>query len=66
GSDLDQGLARPLCGPIAADDITQIVEHVVGTYLARRRGTETFLQFVRSLTDDDLPTLLPQDCRAAA
>lgn len=66
GSDQDQGLARPLCGPVAARDIHSIVECVVGTYLTRRKGTETFLQFVRDLSDDRLLTLLPQDLQNAA
>ncbi|MEL7026430.1 MAG: NirA family protein [Pseudomonadota bacterium] len=66
GSDQDQGLARPLCGPVAADDIHGIIEHVVGSYLTRRTDQETFLQFVRRLDDDALLTLLPQDLQVAA
>ncbi|MEO1796098.1 MAG: NirA family protein [Pseudomonadota bacterium] len=66
GSDLDQGLARPLVGPVAAADIHTIVEHVVGSYLARREGSETFLSFVRRLTDAELPTLLPSELQQAA
>ncbi|MEM9204988.1 MAG: NirA family protein [Pseudomonadota bacterium] len=66
GSDNDQGLARPLCGPVAAADIHDIVSHIVGAYLARRSGDETFLQFVRRLDDGELLTLLPDDQKAAA
>ncbi len=66
GSDLDQALARPLIGPVAADDIHVIVEHVVASYLARRSGTETFLEFVRKLEDAELTSLLPQDLQSAA
>ncbi|MEM8591894.1 MAG: NirA family protein [Pseudomonadota bacterium] len=66
GSDQDQGLARPLVGPVAAAEIHGIVEHVVGSYLARRNPGETFLQFVRSLSDEELLTLLPQELQRAA
>ncbi|MEM9263759.1 MAG: NirA family protein, partial [Pseudomonadota bacterium] len=66
GSDLDQGLARPLVGPVLAAEIHPILDHVVGQYLARRQEGETFLQFSRRLSDDDLLTLLPQDLQKAA
>ncbi|MEO0484772.1 MAG: NirA family protein [Pseudomonadota bacterium] len=66
GSDLDQGLARPLVGPVAADDVHDIIDHVVGAYMARRAGSQTFLQFVRGLSDGELQTLLPQDLQQAA
>ena len=66
GSDSDQGLARPLCGPVPAADIHQIIEHVVGSYLSRRHKNETFLSFVRGLSDEDLKTLLPQTVQQAA
>ncbi|MEL6582654.1 MAG: NirA family protein [Pseudomonadota bacterium] len=66
GSDLDQGLARPLCGPVASADIQPIISHVIGSYLARRDVDETFLQFVRRLSDDELLTLLPDDRQVAA
>ncbi|MEM0934279.1 MAG: NirA family protein [Pseudomonadota bacterium] len=66
GSDQDQGLARPLCGPVAAADINSIIEHVVGAYLARRAPEQTFLSFVRALGDDELPGLLPQAMTKAA
>lgn len=66
GSDLDQGLARPLVGPVAAADIHHIIEHVVGNYLARRAPNQTFLSFVRTLADDELKTLLPKELTQAA
>lgn len=66
GSDLDQGLARPLVGPVAAADILPIVDHVIATYLAQRSGNQNFLEFVRGLADADLPTLLPHARQAAA
>lgn len=66
GSDQDQGLARPLCGPVASEEIFAIVEHIVGSYLQRRNGQETFLQFARALSDAELQTLLPRDLQPAA
>jgi ferredoxin-nitrite reductase len=66
GSDQDQGLARHLCGPVAAADIHHIVEHVVGAYLTRRAPEQTFLAFVRTLSDEDLKTLLPHTLTQAA
>ncbi|MEM1375301.1 MAG: NirA family protein [Pseudomonadota bacterium] len=66
GSDLDQGLARPLVGPVAAAEIQGIIGHVVGEYLSRRAPGATFLEFVRSLTDAELLTLLPSELRQAA
>ncbi|MEL7167069.1 MAG: NirA family protein [Pseudomonadota bacterium] len=66
GSDLDQGLARPLVGPVPAADIHQIIDHVIGQYLARRDNGETFLAFARRLSDDELPTLLPNNLQHAA
>ncbi|MEO0747694.1 MAG: NirA family protein [Pseudomonadota bacterium] len=66
GADLDQGLARPLCGPVPSDDIYPILEHVVGSYLKRRTGQESFLHFVRGLTDEELLTLLPSELQSAA
>ena len=66
GSDQDQGLARPLCGPVASADVVGIIEHVVGQYLATRSGTESFLAFSRGLSDDALKNLLPAEHAAAA
>ncbi|MEL7253685.1 MAG: NirA family protein [Pseudomonadota bacterium] len=66
GSDQDQGLARPLCGPVASADINSIIEHVIGSYLERRNGQETFLQFARRLSDAELATLLPSGLETAA
>ncbi len=66
GSDLDQGLARPLVGPVAADDVPAIIEHVVGAFVARRAPNQNFLSFVRSLDDAELASLLPDTQRKAA
>lgn len=66
GSDLDQGLARPLTGPVAADTVPEIIEHVVGAFVSRRAPDQNFLSFVRSLADDELTTLLPDTQSKAA
>lgn len=65
GSDQDQGLARPLCGPVAAADINGLLEHVVDSYLRQRDDGETFLAFTRRLDDDALRDLVPPDMVAA-
>ena len=66
GSDQDQNLARPLCGPVPAADVNAILEHVVGSYLDARARDQTFLDYVCGLTDDALSQLLPADYVAAA
>ncbi|MCV6593438.1 MAG: NirA family protein [Silicimonas sp.] len=66
GSDQDQGLARPLCGPVPSDDVNATLEHMVGQYLARRQPGESFLTFCRGLDDDALQNLLPPALAAAA
>jgi len=47
GSDHDQGIARYLAGPIAADQLPGFVESLIRTYLSRREPGETFLSFTR-------------------
>jgi len=66
GSDQDQGLARPLCGPVASADVTGIIEHVVGSYLVDRAEGASFLDHIRTLDDDALKALLPPQLAAAA
>ena len=66
GADLDQGLARPLVGPVASSDIHHIIDHVIGCYVARRAPGQTFLAFVRSLQDEELKSLLPATLTQAA
>ena len=58
GSDSDQGLARFLCGPIAARDICELIEHVVGAYLELRKDNETFLSFTRRHSESELQSML--------
>jgi len=66
GSDQDQNLARPLCGPVSAADVNAILEHVVGAYLDAHTPDQTFLDYVCDLPDDALSQLLPSDYVAAA
>ena len=47
GSDHDQGIARPLTGPVAHDELNGFLEGVIATYLEKREGDETFLAFTR-------------------
>ena len=58
GSDGDKGLARPLCGPVPATQINALVGQLVARYLERRRANESFLAFIRALSDDELPGLI--------
>ncbi|MEM9316181.1 MAG: NirA family protein [Pseudomonadota bacterium] len=58
GSDQDKGIGRPLCGPVAADQINELVEQIIASYLARRAPGSTFLEFVRGLGDEELPALI--------
>lgn len=66
GSDDDQGLARPLCGPVASEDVIGILDHVVGRYMAARSPGQTFLSYTRSLSDDEIEALMPQDLAIAS
>lgn len=54
GCDDDRGLARPLCGPVAADDIQTTLEALVGNYLGACDPDETFLSFVRRNDDSEI------------
>lgn len=65
GSDHDKGIARPLCGPVAATQINALIETVIANYLKRRRNGESFLEFVRSVSDEDLSSLLSSETLAA-
>jgi ferredoxin-nitrite reductase len=57
GSDHDKGIGRALCGPVPQTQLNGVIEQIVGNYLDRREGQETFLSFVRRLPDTALPTL---------
>lgn len=58
GSDSDRGLAKDFVGPIAADDICELVDHMIGRYLETRDSSESFLSFTRRHDIETLKTLL--------
>lgn len=65
GSDKDQSLARPLCGPVPAAEVNIILEHVVSQYIDARDTGQTFLDYVCGLPDDALGKLLPTETSVA-
>lgn len=65
GSDNDQMLARPLCGPIPASELNALIEQVIRNYLERRNEGETFFAFSNRLGDDELSTLYEKNSVAA-
>lgn len=66
GSDSDQGLARPLCGPVPSDAIIDILDHVIGQYMTERAAGQTFLDYTRSFSDDALQDLMPGEFAIAS
>ena len=58
GSDEDQRLARPLCGPIAASDISAQAETIIKNYLQSRLDKESFLAFANRHDESQLQTIL--------
>lgn len=61
GSDTGQGLGRQLCGPVPSDAVNAILDHVIGCYVAAREPGRTFLDYTRSLDEDALHSLMPQE-----
>ncbi|MEM7576309.1 MAG: NirA family protein [Planctomycetota bacterium] len=57
GSDLEQGIARHLVGPVPADEISSFLEHIVRTYLDQREPNERFVHFTRRHSEDQLREL---------
>jgi len=57
GSDLDQGIARRLTGPVPADQLPALLAHVVQVYLDQRTPNETFVAFTRRHTDEQIAPL---------
>ncbi|MEM6259597.1 MAG: NirA family protein [Planctomycetota bacterium] len=54
GSDHDQGLARYLCGPVAAEQLPGLIETILSAYLAARQQDESFLAFTRRHDETEL------------
>ena len=58
GSDIDKGIGRSVAGPIPVNEVNATIEAAMSVYLANRAANETFLQFVRNMPDEALPTLI--------
>ena len=54
GAEKDQGLARELISSIPFSDLPRVLERLIATYVARRRPEETFLEFSRRHSIDEL------------
>jgi ferredoxin-nitrite reductase len=54
GADKDQGLARELISSIPFPDLPPVLERLMGAYVARRGPEETFLEFSRRHSIDEL------------
>ncbi|MEM7624191.1 MAG: NirA family protein [Planctomycetota bacterium] len=65
GSDHDQGIARFLAGPVAADELNAFLENLIAVYLTERDGTETFLAFTRRHDEARLQQLFLSDAPLA-
>ncbi len=57
GSDLEQGLARHLVGPVPADELPAFIEQIVQTYLDQREPDERFVAFTRRHDETQLREL---------
>jgi ferredoxin-nitrite reductase len=57
GSDLEQGIAQHLVGPVPADELPPFIEQVLNTYLAQRDPGERFVAFTRRHTAEQLREL---------
>lgn len=61
GSDLEQGIARHLVGPVPADELPSLMEYMIQTYLDQREPEERFVAFTRRHNEDELrQVFLPQ------
>jgi len=58
GSDQDQGLARELISAIRFDGLLPVMENLMAAYMERREPNESFLQFTRRHTTDELKSLI--------
>jgi len=64
GSDDDQGLARELIPSIAFSDLSAQMERLLAAYIEQRLGDESFLEFSRRHSIDELKSFL--DLKEAA
>lgn len=58
GSDNDKGIGRSVSGPIPSTELNTAIESVLTDYLASRATGQTFLEYIRSISDESLPTLI--------
>lgn len=58
GSDLDRGLARELIPSIAYSDLPPAMENLFSAYIERRQPSESFLEFSRRHSIDELQSFL--------
>jgi ferredoxin-nitrite reductase len=58
GADQDQGLARELISAVEYSELFPLLERLFETYMERRRPQETFLQFSRRHSIDELQSFL--------
>jgi ferredoxin-nitrite reductase len=58
GSDGDQGLARELIPPVAFSGIPRLLEQLIEAYLECRKAEESFLDFSRRHSIDELRSLV--------
>ncbi|WP_269537861.1 NirA family protein [Cerasicoccus fimbriatus] len=54
GVDNEQGIAQEVFQSVPFEEIPPLLEHVLKTYLASRDGTESFIQFTRRHTTEEL------------
>jgi ferredoxin-nitrite reductase len=47
GTDQEQGLAREVLKAVPHDQVPRVLERILRLYQRQRRGTETFLEFIR-------------------
>jgi ferredoxin-nitrite reductase len=58
GSDLDRGLARELIPPVAYSELPPLMESLFAAYIERRRLNESFLEFSRRHSVEELLAFL--------
>ena len=57
GVDNEQGIARELQNGIAGDELPDVIENILQKYMAKRDGSESFIEFVRRHEISDLQNL---------
>ena len=57
GVDNEQGIARELQNGIAGDELPDVIENILQKYMAKRDGSESFIEFVRRHEVSDLQNL---------